>query len=334
MLFIKGIGTLLLGLCAFSLFSLKFPKGDLAMGGLANAAITTFLVEAICKYILGDLVGLEYFVAVGRSAGSLGGPAAAIMVGLAMGTDPICAVAAAMALNGFGILPGFIAGYIVHFAIVPIMKRLPEGINTIIGALLAAAGSYGICYLIDPGVSLVISFIGDAILVATNQSPIFMGFLLGGIMKIVCTSPLSSMALTAMLGLTGLPMGIACIACFGGAFSNGIVFWKLHLADNSKAIAVIMEPLTQADIVTQNAVPVYTSSFIGGGICGISAAALKIICNAPGTASTIPGMLAPFAFNSPVKVLLSLGLALIGGIVGGWITALIFKKTRRIRSSI
>ena len=38
-----------------------------------------------------------------------------------------------------------------------------------------------------------------------DQSPVLMGFLLGGIIKMICTSPLSSMALTAMLGLTGLP---------------------------------------------------------------------------------------------------------------------------------
>ena len=53
---------------------------------------------------------------------------------------------------------------------------------------------------------------------AAEQSPIIMGFLLGGIMKMICTSPLSSMALTAMLGLDGLAMGIAAIACVGGSF--------------------------------------------------------------------------------------------------------------------
>ena len=324
MLFVKGVGTLVLALCAFSVFSIKFPKGVLAMSGLANAAITTFLVEAICKYILGNLAGLEYFTSVGASAGALGGVAAAIMVGLAMGTNPICAVASAMALSGFSILPGFISGYAVNFIVMPIMKKLPNGINTIFGALLSATISYGICHMVEPGVTIVIAFIGDAILAATNHSPIVMGFLLGGIMKIVCTSPLSSMALTAMLGLTGMPMGIACIACFGGAFSNGVIFWRLKLTDKSKVLAVILEPLTQVDVVTQNSVAFYTSSFIGGGLCGICAGALGIICNAPGTASTIPGMLAPFAFNPPVKVVLALTLALLLGVVSGLITAGIF----------
>ena len=55
MMFFKGIGALLLTLAAFSLFSLKLPKGDKAMSGLADAAVATFLVEAIFKYIFGDL---------------------------------------------------------------------------------------------------------------------------------------------------------------------------------------------------------------------------------------------------------------------------------------
>lgn len=329
MMFIKGIGALLLTLCVFSLFSLKFPKGSVAMGGLANSAIATFLVEAICKYILGDLFGMEFFVAIGESAGSLGGPAAAIMVGLAMGTDPVCVAASAMALKGFGILPGFIAGYILHFVISPILKRIPDGIDIILCSLLSATLSYGICRLLDPAVTLIIGAVGDAILVAAEQSPIAMGFLLGGIIKVVCTSPLSSMALTAMLGLTGLPMGIACIACFGGAFSNGMVFWKLHLGDRSKVIAVILEPLTQADIVTRNAVPIYTSSFLSGGLSGICAAALGIVCNAPGTASPIPGMLAPFAFNSPLAVAEALAAAFLCGVTGGAAVGTLFKKRNK-----
>ena len=77
-----------------------------------------------------------------------------------------------------------------------------------------------------------------------DRSPVLMGFMLGGLMKMICTSPLSSMALTAMLGLTGLPMGIACIACVGGAFTNGMIFKMLKLGDKSSTIAVMVEPLT------------------------------------------------------------------------------------------
>ena len=44
---ISGIALLLITLAAFSLFSLKMPKGQAAMSGMANAAVATFLVEAL-----------------------------------------------------------------------------------------------------------------------------------------------------------------------------------------------------------------------------------------------------------------------------------------------
>lgn len=308
------------------------------MSGLANAAIASFLVEAICKYILGDFAGLSLCAGAGGSAGSLGGAAAAILVGLSMGTDPVAAVASGVALSGVGILPGFIAGYAIHFLLQPVRKHLPSGISTICGALIAAVASYGLAHFVDPGVTKVISLIGGSILAATEQSPLAMGFLLGGIMKIVCTSPLSSMALTAMLRLTGLPMGIACIACVGGSFTNGIMFRRLGLGDSTRVASVMLEPLTQADIITKNPLPIYSGNLLGGGLSGIGAAALGIVCDAPGTAAPIPGFLAPFAFNAPGKVALAIGIASVSGCLAGLIVSQIFlllrKKTFRLMTSI
>ena len=210
----------------------------------------TFLVEAIHKYITGDLLGLSFFRTVGETSGSLGGVAAAIMVPLSMGANPVLSVVAGVAVGSYGILPGFIAGYLVGMVSPILEKKLPEGLNIILGALLIAPFAHLIAWASDPVVSVVLARIGGTITAATEQSPIVMGFLLGGIMKMICTSPLSSMALTAMLGLSGLPMGIAAIACVGGSFTNGIIFARLKLGDKSKVVAVMLEPLTQADIVT------------------------------------------------------------------------------------
>ena len=115
MMFLKGIGALLLTLAAFSVFSLKFPRGDKAMGGLADAAVATFLVEAIFKYICGDFVGITFLGEVGTASGGMGAVAAAGLVGLAMGTNPVFALAAAAAVSGYGILPGFIAAYFLYY---------------------------------------------------------------------------------------------------------------------------------------------------------------------------------------------------------------------------
>ncbi|WP_142413547.1 PTS sugar transporter subunit IIC [Hathewaya massiliensis] len=325
---IKGIGLLIFTLALFSVFSLKMPKGQKAMSGLANAAVATFLVEAIHKYISGNLLHVDFLGTVGATSGGLGGVAAVILVSINMGVSPVYAVAAGVALGNYGILPGFIAGYVVGL-IGPILeKKLPEGLDVILGALLLAPLARLIAVGVNPIVNATLINIGQMISVAAEQSPFVMGFLLGGIMKMICTSPLSSMALTAMLGLQGLAMGISAIACVGGSFTNGLIFHKLKLGERSNTIAVMLEPLTQADIVTTNAIPIYCSNFFGGGLAGLAAAYFKIINNAPGTASPIPGLLAPFGFNSPKNVIMALIFAIIGGSIAGLVGGTIFKGLR------
>ena len=323
---LSGTMLLLVTLAAFSLFSLKMPKGSAAMSGMANAAVATFLVEAILSYIAGDIFDLEFLKEVGVTSGTMGGVAAASLVSISMGVNPVLALCAGVAVGGFGILPGFIAGYIVGFVAPVIEKKLPEGPNLIVGALVLAAMARGIAAFVDPGVTKALTIIGGTISEATTASPIVMGFILGGIMKMICTSPLSSMALTAMLGLTGLPMGIAAIACFGGSFTNGMIFKRLHFGNNGNVIAVMMEPLTQAHIVTAHPIAIYCSNFFGGGLSGIAAAVLGIINNAPGTASPIPGMLAPFAFNPPGQVVLALVIAAACGTLAGFVGSIVFKR--------
>ncbi|PPK48313.1 fructose-specific phosphotransferase system IIC component [Clostridium algidicarnis DSM 15099] len=332
---IIGIGLLLFTLALFSLFSFKAPKGNKAMSGLANAAVATFLVEAIHKYISGDLLNLSFLRQVGESSGSMGGVAAAILVPIAMGVNPIYAVVAGVALGGYGILPGFVAGYIVGLVAPIIEKKLPEGLDTIVGALVIAPLARVIALGVDPIVNSTLISIGEMISTAAQQSPYVMGFLLGGIMKITCTSPLSSMALTAMIGLQGLAMGIASIACVGGSFTNGIIFKKLKLGNKSNVIAVMLEPLTQAHIITKHPIPIYCSNFLGGGLAGLAAAYFKIINNAPGTASPIPGLLAPFGFNDPIKVILAIAFAIAGGTIAGLLGSAVFKnygKSKKVAS--
>lgn len=323
---VSGMALLLLVLALFSLFSMKMPKGSDAMSGMANAAVASFLVEAIHSYITGDLFGLAFFKEVGVTAGSLGGVASAILVPIGMGANPVLAVVAGLACGGYGILPGFVAGYIVGLVSPYIEKKLPEGINLIAGALMVAPLARAIAFAVNPVVNSTLLTIGTTISAAATQSPLVMGFLLGGIMKMICTSPLSSMALTAVLGLDGLAMGIASIACVGGSFTNGMIFKRLHFGDKSNVIAVMLEPLTQADIITSNPIPIFVSNFFGGGLAGLAAAALGIINNAPGTASPIPGLLAPFAFNAPVKVIIAIVLGIIGGTVAGLVGSIVFKK--------
>ena len=86
-----------------------------------------------------------------------------------------------------------------------------------------------------------------------------MGIVLGGIITVVGTAPLSSMAL-ALLGLTGIwYRGNDLVQ----AFMNGTLFHRLKLGDRKSTISVSIEPLSQADIVP-NPIPIYITNFFGG----------------------------------------------------------------------
>ncbi|MFQ9346593.1 MAG: PTS sugar transporter subunit IIC [Coprococcus sp.] len=63
-----------------------------------------------------------------------------------------------------------------------------------------------------------------------------------------------------------------------------------------------MNLLHSTDIITQNPIPIYGSNFFGGGLAGLAADMLGIINNAPGTASPIPGLLAPFDLTHHLRL--------------------------------
>lgn len=323
---LKGTLLLLLVLTCFTAFSLKAPKGMKAMGALAGAATASFLVEAFQKYVGGDLLGIKFLGEVGDAAGSMGGVAAAALVPIALGVTPVYAVMIGLVCSGMGIIPGFIAGYIMSFIIPQIEKRVPAGLDLIVIVCLGAPLGRAIAYFVSPGVTSVLASIGDIIIAAQSTSPYIMAFILGGVITVVATAPISSMALTAMLGLTGLPMAIGALAVMGSSFMNFVFFDRMKFGDRSTTIAVAIEPLTQADIISANPIPVFTTNFIGGGIAGMIVSYYGLINNATGTATPIAGFAVMFGFNPANEVLKAAALCAIAGITVGYLGSLVFKN--------
>lgn len=326
MILLKGVLLLLLCLCIFTLFSLKAPKGMKAMGALANAAVASFLVEAFQSYVGGDIFHFSLCKQVGLASGGMGGAAAATLVPLALGVSPVYAVLTGCACAGLGILPGFIAGYIVSFIIPIIEDKVPDGLDLIVCILFIAPLARFIGNGATPIVNNTLLNIGGILKVAANNSPLLMGFILGGVITVVATAPLSSMALTAMLGLTGLPMAIGALSVMSSSFMNFVFFGRMKFGDRSTTIAVAIEPLTQADVISANPIPIYITNFFGGGFAGMVVALFKLTNNAPGTATPIAGLAVMYGFN-PAKVttICAILCALVGA-ASGFIGSLVFKK--------
>ena len=59
-------------------------------------------------------------------------------------------------------------------------------------------------------------------------------------------------------------MAIGAMAAFSSRFMNGTLFHRLKLGDRKSTISVSIEPLSQADIVSANPIPIYITNFFGG----------------------------------------------------------------------
>lgn len=323
---LMGTGLLLVVLALFTLFSYKAPHGMKAMGALANAACASFLVEAFHFSLFGQQMGVKFLEQVGSANGSLGGVAAAILVPLALGVSPVYSVLVGLTVSGFGILPGFIAGYLTSFVVKFLEKKVPAGLDLIVIILVAAPLTRGIAQIAAPVVDSTLMQIGQVLIQASDSSPIIMGLILGGLITVVATAPLSSMALTSIINLTGVPMAVGALAVFGSSFMNYVFFSKMKFGSKKDTISVAIEPLTQSDIISANPIPVYVTNFIGGAMSGVIVAVMGLSIDTPGLATPIAGFAVTVGQNGP-KALIAAALCIVVSIIGAFIGYAIFKNT-------
>ncbi|HER8569269.1 PTS sugar transporter subunit IIC [Streptococcus pyogenes] len=327
---IIGTSLLILVLAIFSLFNYKAPHGAKAMGALASAACASFLVEAFQDSFFGKVLGFQFLSEVGGANGSLSGVAAAILVAIAIGVSPGYAVLIGLSVSGTGIIPGFVAGYVVSFLIKWMEKNIPGGLDLISIIIVGAPLTRFLAQLITPVINSTLLTIGDILTSSANSNPIIMGMILGGTIVVVATAPLSSMALTAMLGLTGIPMAIGALSVFGSSFMNGVLFYRLKLGERKDNIAFAIEPLTQADVTSANPIPIYVTNFVGGAACGVLIALMKLVNDTPGTATPIAGFAVMFAYNPVAKVLMTALGCIIINLIVGYIGGSVFKNYRLV----
>lgn len=323
---LMGTGLLLVVLALFTLFSYKAPHGMKAMGALANAACASFLVEAFHFSLFGQQMGVKFLEQVGSANGSLGGVAAAILVPLALGVSPVYSVLVGLTVSGFGILPGFIAGYLTSFVVKFLEKKVPAGLDLIVIILVAAPLTRGIAQIAAPVVDSTLMQIGQVLIQASDSSPIIMGLILGGLITVVATAPLSSMALTSIINLTGVPMAVGALAVFGSSFMNYVFFSKMKFGSKKDTISVAIEPLTQSDIISANPIPIYVTNFIGGAMSGVIVAVMGLSIDTPGLATSIAGFAVTVGQNGP-KALIAAALCIVVSIIGAFIGYAIFKNT-------
>ena len=240
-----------------------------AMSAMAQGLFASLLIGTIIK-TLGQQIGLDVLVQVGDYAFQMCGPAIAVAIGYALHASPLVLfslVGVGFAGNQLGGAGGPLAVYVIAIIACECGKLVSKrtkvdilvtpAVTTLVGALLAI--------LIAPPIGKAASAVGDLIMWATNLQPFFMGILVSVLVGVALTLPISSAAICAALGLTGLAGGAAVAGCcaqmvgfavmsfrenrWGGLVSQGIGTSMLQMPNIIKNPRIWIPP-TLASAIT------------------------------------------------------------------------------------
>ncbi|MGN0142169.1 MAG: PTS transporter subunit IIC [Roseburia sp.] len=188
-----------------------------ALGAMAQGLFASLLIGTIVG-TLGTQLGIEILVTIGAYAKAAVGPAMAVAIGFALQAPPLVLfslAAVGAAANELGGAGGPLAVLVVTIFAAEFGKLVSKEtkIDIIVTPFVTIFVGVGLSMWWAPAIGTAASAVGGAIMWATELQPFFMGILVSVIVGIALTLPISSAAICAALGLTGLAGGAALAGC-------------------------------------------------------------------------------------------------------------------------
>ena len=203
-----------------------------AMGAMAQGLFCTLLVGTILNTI-GQQFHIEFLnaviVTIGKGDGAVHytigglcsamvGPGMAVAIAGALKAPPLVLfslIPVGFATNYMGDAGGPLAVLFVAIVAAELGKAVSKEtkIDILVTPIVTVLVGVGFAALIAAPVGTAASAVGQAIMWATELQPFFMGIIVSVVIGVALTLPISSAAICAALGLTGLAGGAAVAGC-------------------------------------------------------------------------------------------------------------------------
>ncbi|MBE6464159.1 MAG: PTS sugar transporter subunit IIC [Eggerthellaceae bacterium] len=239
-----------------------------ALSAMAQGLFASLLIGTIFNTI-GNLSGATVFNDIGAFATAVAGPAMAVAIGYALKASPLVLYSLAVvgyAANSAGGAGGPLAVLVIAIIAAELGKVVSK--ETKVDILVTPAVTVGLgcalALLIGPGIGAIATAIGNFIMWATELQPFFMGILVAVVVGMALTLPISSAAICAALGLTGLAGGAALAGCcaqmvgfavisfidngWGGIVSQGIGTSMLQMGNIMRKPLIWVPPTVAAAV--------------------------------------------------------------------------------------
>lgn len=266
-----------------------------ALSAMAQGLFASLLIGTILTTI-GNLSGVAFFGEVGDFAKSAAGPAMAVAIGYALRAPALVLfslAAVGYAANVLGGAGGPLAVLVVAIIAAECGKVVSKStkVDIIVTPAVVVVCGCGLALATAPWIGAIASSVGGFIMWATELQPLFMGVIVAVVIGIALTLPISSAAICAALGLTGLAGGAALAGCcaqmvgfavmsfrengWGGLLSQGIGTSMLQMGNIVKRPIIWIPPIVASAIAGPLATCVFGLSqngpaiASGMGTCGL-----------------------------------------------------------------
>lgn len=257
---LKRYGIDALGAMAQGLFC------SLLIGTIINTLGTQFHIPFLTMTVA-TINEIPY--TVGSLASAMSGPAMAVAIGYALHCPPLVLfslITVGFASNALGGAGGPLAVLFVAILAAEIGKAVSKEtkIDILVTPLVTIGVGVGLSAWWAPALGKAAMKVGSIIMWATDLQPFFMGILVSVFVGIALTLPISSAAICAALGLTGLAGGAAVAGCcaqmvgfavmsfkenkWGGLVSQGIGTSMLQMGNIVKNPRIWIAPILTSAI--------------------------------------------------------------------------------------
>lgn len=264
----------------------------LLIGTIINTVGTQFSIALLTQPVA--TVG-ETSYTVGGLAIAMCGPAMAVAIGNALLAPPMVLfslITVGFAANTLGGAGGPLSVLVVAILTTEIGKIVSgeTKIDILVTPIVTIGVGVALSYMWAPPLGAAAMKVGDLIMWATELQPFFMGILVSLVVGMALTLPISSAAICAALGLTGLAGGAAVAGCcaqmvgfavisfrdnrWGGLISQGIGTSMLQMGNIVKNPRIWLAPTLAAAVTGPIATCVFklqmngTPVSSGMGTCG------------------------------------------------------------------
>ena len=211
-----------------------------ALGAMAQGLFCSLLIGTILN-TLGKQLGIEALVQTGAYASAMSGAAMAVAIGWALHAPPLVLFSlaavghAANALGSTTLDGGAGAGgplAVLFIAIIAaeLGKAVSKEtkVDILVTPLVTVLSGVGLSAALAPAIGTAATWVGEIIMWATELQPFLMGIVVSVVIGVALTLPISSAAICAAFGLTGLAGGAAVAGCC----ANMVGFAVLSFREN------------------------------------------------------------------------------------------------------